>query len=186
MRRGTYPLQGHGEDGVAEKSDAMNFRVGCGYDAHRLVEGRPLVLGGVVIPHGKGLLGHSDADVLVHAIIDALIGAAALGDIGRHFPPTDKAYKDISSIVLLGRVAGLLTDKGYTTVNIDSTVVCESPRLSSHIPDMIKNISGALGIDAGRVNVKAKTEEGMGFTGSGEGMSAHAVALIIKSSGALK
>ncbi len=166
------------EVAVAEGLDALNLRVGCGYDAHRLVEGRPLVLGGVSIPHAKGLLGHSDADVLVHAIIDALIGAAALGDIGRLFPPSDAAYKDISSMKLLSRVAGLLEEKGYKAVNIDSTVVCEAPRLSVHIPGMVKNISGALGINADRVNVKAKTEEGMGFTGSGEGMSAHAVALL--------
>ncbi|MBI5971432.1 MAG: 2-C-methyl-D-erythritol 2,4-cyclodiphosphate synthase [Deltaproteobacteria bacterium] len=152
--------------------------VGCGYDAHRLVEGRPLVLGGVVIPHAKGLLGHSDADVLTHAVIDALIGAAGLGDIGRLFPPTDAAYKDISSIELLAKIRGLLDAQGFTTVNVDSTIVCESPRLSNHTPAMIKNISGALKIASGRVNVKAKTEEGMGFTGSGEGISAHAVALI--------
>lgn len=160
------------------KHAGTSLRVGCGYDAHRLVEGRPLVIGGVTIPHAKGLLGHSDADVLAHAIIDALIGAAALGDIGRLFPPSDAAYKDISSMKLLSSVAGLLEEKGYKTVNIDSTVVCEAPRLSAHIPGMVKNISGALGINADCVNVKAKTEEGMGFTGSGEGMSAHAVVLL--------
>lgn len=165
-------------EGVAGKINASNLRVGYGYDAHRLAEGRRFVLGGVEIPHEKGLLGHSDADVLAHAVIDALIGAAALGDIGRHFPPTDAAYKGISSIELLGRVAKLLDEKGFMVVNVDSTVVCEAPRLAAHIPGMIKNISGALGIDPGCVNVKAKTEEGMGFTGSGEGMSAHAVALL--------
>lgn len=154
------------------------MRVGFGYDAHRLAEGRRLVLGGVEIPFSKGLLGHSDADVLIHAVIDALIGAAALGDIGRHFPPTDAVYKDISSMELLIMAARLVENAGFGVVNIDSTVVCEAPRLIAHIPEMVKRISGAVGCDSGRVNVKAKTEEGLGFTGSGEGISAYAVALI--------
>lgn len=154
------------------------MRIGCGYDAHRLVEGRPLILGGVRVPHGKGLLGHSDADVLLHAVIDALVGAAGLGDIGRHFPPSDAAYKDISSILLLSKTRELLDKAGYAVVNIDSTIVCESPRLAPHIPAMVENISKTLGIPLARVNVKAKTEEGLGFTGAGDGMSAHAVALI--------
>lgn len=154
------------------------MRIGHGYDAHRLVEGRPLILGGVVVPHDKGLLGHSDADVLVHAVIDALIGGAGLGDIGRHFPPSDNAYKDISSILLLEKTAELIDAAGYKVVNIDSTIVCESPRLSPHIPLMIMNISKALRMAEGGVNVKAKTEEGLGFTGTGAGIAAHAVALL--------
>lgn len=158
------------------------MRVGFGYDVHRLVEGRPLILGGVVVPHEKGLLGHSDADVLLHAVIDALIGAAALGDIGAHFPPTDSAYKDISSIELLKRTALLINKNGYKAVNIDSTVVCESPRLALYIPAMIKNIAAALGCESPQVNVKAKTEEGLGFTGKGEGIAAYAVALVKEAS----
>ncbi len=154
------------------------MRIGYGYDAHRLVPGRPLILGGVVVPHAKGLDGHSDADVLVHAVIDALLGATALGDIGTHFPPSDVAYKNISSIKLLDLTIRLLKDKGYAVSNIDSTIVCQSPRLLEHIPAMVKNIASAVGCAAGCVSVKAKTEEGLGFTGSGEGISAHAVALI--------
>lgn len=159
-------------------STDKRMRIGHGYDAHRLVEGRPLILGGVVVPHDKGLLGHSDADVLVHAIIDALIGGAGLGDIGRHFPPSDNTYKDISSILLLEKTAGLIGAAGYMVINIDSTVVCESPRLSPHIPSMVINISKALGMSVGSVNVKAKTEEGLGFTGVGAGIASHAVALL--------
>lgn len=154
------------------------MRTGFGYDAHRLTEGRKLILGGVTVPFEKGLLGHSDADVLLHAIIDALMGAASMGDIGRHFPPSDPAYKDISSIELLSRTADLLKKGGFRISNIDSTIVCESPRLSPFIPDMVKNISGTLKLDPGSVNVKAKTEEGLGFTGNGEGIKAYAVALI--------
>lgn len=154
------------------------MRIGFGYDAHKLVEGRKLILGGVAIPHPKGLLGHSDADVLLHAVIDALIGAAALGDIGKHFPASDDRYKDISSMELLSNTVELIKKSGYTVANIDSTIVCESPRLLQHIPGMIKNISETAGIDAGSVNVKAKTEEGLGFTGTGEGIKAYAVALI--------
>lgn len=156
------------------------MRVGFGYDVHRLVEGRKLIMGGVEIPFEKGLLGHSDADVLLHAVIDALIGAACLGDIGRHFPPSDAAFKDISSIDLLRRTAALLDKSGYVVVNMDSTIVCQEPRLAEHIPGMVKNIAAALSISESDVNVKAKTEEGLGFTGTGDGISAYAVALIEK------
>ncbi len=159
------------------------MRIGFGYDAHRLTEGRRLVLGGVEVPYEKGLLGHSDADVLVHAIIDALLGAAALGDLGSHFPPTDPQYKDISSLELLRRIRELLKRKGYNISNIDSTVVCQEPRLSDNIPEMVENITGTLQVEAGRVNIKATTEEGMGFTGSGSGVSAHAVALLEEKKG---
>ncbi len=156
------------------------MRVGFGYDVHRLVEGRKLIMGGVEIPFEKGLLGHSDADVLLHAVIDALIGAACLGDIGRHFPPSDAAFKDISSIDLLRRTAVLLDKSGYVIVNMDSTIVCQEPRLAVHIPGMVQNIAAALSISVSDVNVKAKTEEGLGFTGTGDGISAYAVALIEK------
>lgn len=156
------------------------MRVGFGYDVHRLVEGRKLIMGGVEIPFEKGLLGHSDADVLLHAVIDALIGAACLGDIGRHFSPSDAAFKDISSIDLLRRTAVLLDKSGYVIVNMDSTIVCQEPRLAVHIPGMVKNIAAALSISVSDVNVKAKTEEGLGFTGTGDGISAYAVALIEK------
>lgn len=154
------------------------MRVGFGYDAHRLVEGRRLVLGGVEVPFTKGLLGHSDADVLLHAIIDALIGAAGLGDIGTHFPPSDASYKDISSLELLSRAGELVLEAGFRVGNIDSTVVCETPRLSSHIPGMVEKIAFALKCGSGKINVKAKTEEGLGFTGTGEGIKAYAVALL--------
>lgn len=158
------------------------MRVGFGYDAHRLVEKRRLVLGGVDIPHPKGLLGHSDADVLLHAIIDALIGAAGLGDIGRHFPPSDESYRDISSLDLLIKTSELIKSAGFVVGNIDSTVVCEAPRLSPHIPSMVEKIAEALRCSSGRINIKAKTEEGLGFTGKGEGMAAYAVALLEKES----
>ena len=158
------------------------MRIGFGYDAHRLVEGRRLIIGGVAIPFKKGLLGHSDADVLLHAVIDALIGAASLGDIGRHFQPSDPRYKDISSMELLEETVRLITKKGFTISNIDSTVVCEEPRLASHIPEMIENIAKAVGCGTGRVNVKAKTEEGMGFTGKGDGISSYAAALLAETS----
>lgn len=156
------------------------MRAGFGYDVHRLVEGRRLLLGGVDVPFEKGLLGHSDADVLLHALIDALIGAAAIGDIGRHFPPTDEAYRDISSIELLRRTAALLNERGYRIENVDSTIVCQAPKLKDFIPAMVVNIAGVLGLSPEQVNVKAKTEEGLGFTGSGEGVSAYAVAMIEK------
>jgi 2-C-methyl-D-erythritol 2,4-cyclodiphosphate synthase len=154
------------------------MRTGFGYDVHRLVEGRKLILGGVEVPFEKGLLGHSDADVLLHAVIDALIGAAGLGDIGKHFPPTDNTFKDISSIALLERTRTLIEEKGFEIGNIDSTIVCQSPKLLGHIPGMVKNIAKALGCNEGQVNVKAKTEEGLGFTGTSEGIKAYAVALI--------
>lgn len=155
------------------------IRTGFGYDVHKLVEGRKLILGGVVVPFEKGLLGHSDADVLLHAVIDALIGAAGLGDIGKHFPPTDQAFKDISSMDLLSRTRTLIEDRGFTIGNIDSTIVCQAPKLLGHIPGMVSNIEKALGCGEGRVNVKAKTEEGLGFTGTGDGISAYAVALLV-------
>lgn len=154
------------------------MRIGFGYDAHRLVEKRKLILGGVVVPFEKGLLGHSDADVLLHAVIDALIGAAGLGDIGKHFPPTEERWKDSSSLDLLARTRSLLDENGFSIGNIDSTIVCQAPKLLGYIPEMVKNISRVLGCNESRVNVKAKTEEGMGFTGSGDGISAYAVAII--------
>lgn len=154
------------------------MRIGFGYDVHRLVEGRRLVLGGVEVPFKKGLDGHSDADVLLHAVIDALIGAAGLGDIGKHFPPTDQAWKGASSLDLLARASSLIKENGYAIGNIDSTIVCEAPKLLGHIPGMVANISRVLGCGEERVNVKAKTEEGLGFTGSGDGISAYAVALL--------
>ena len=156
------------------------IRTGFGYDVHRLVEGRKLILGGVEVPFEKGLLGHSDADVLLHAVIDALIGAAGLGDIGKHFPPTDNAFKDISSIDLLERTRALIEAKGFTIGNIDSTIVCQAPKLLGYIPGMVKKIAASLGCGEDRVNVKAKTEEGLGFTGRGEGIKAYAVALLVE------
>ena len=154
------------------------MRIGFGYDAHRLVKGRKLLLGAVDIPFGKGLQGHSDADALIHAVIDALIGAAGLGDIGRHFPQPDKAYKDISSLILLKQTAGLMRKNGFRVGNIDATVVCERPKLSGFIPEMEEKISKALGCKKASVNIKAKTEEGMGYTGKGLGIKAYAVALL--------
>ncbi len=151
------------------------MRVGMGYDVHKLVEGRKLIMGGVDIPYEKGLLGHSDADVLLHAIMDALLGAAALGDIGKHFPDTDDRYKGISSIELLKHVGKLLDENNYIIENIDATIIAQKPKMRPYIDEMRKNIAAALGIDAGKVNVKATTEEGLGFTGSGEGISAKAV-----------
>lgn len=151
------------------------MRIGMGYDVHRLVEGRDLILGGVAIPYERGLLGHSDADVLLHAVMDALLGAAALGDIGRHFPDTDDAYKDASSMDLLCHVGDLLEEACYMIENIDATIIAQQPKMRDYIPQMEENIAGALGIEAGQVNVKATTEEGLGFTGSGEGISAQAV-----------
>jgi len=154
------------------------MRIGTGYDAHRLVPERPLCLGGVHIPHHVGLDGHSDADVLIHAIIDALLGAARLGDIGRLFPPNDESYRNISSILLLERVRVLLCN--YSIANIDSTIIAQEPRLSTFLPAMEENIAAALQIDVDLVSVKAKTEEKMGFTGACEGIAAQAVCLIIK------
>lgn len=154
------------------------MRVGIGYDVHKLVDNRDLILGGVKIPFEKGLLGHSDADVLVHAIMDALLGAAALGDIGRHFPDTDEKYKGASSIELLKKVKALLEDKLYMTENIDATIIAQRPKLASYIPMMKKNICDALDISEDQVNIKATTEEGLGFTGEGLGIAANAVCLI--------
>ena len=157
-----------------------NIRIGQGYDVHKLVEDRKLILGGVDIPYEKGLLGHSDADVLVHAVMDALLGAAALGDIGRHFPDNSDDFKNISSLILLDKVFHLLKDKGYTTINIDATVIAQRPKLASHIEYMRKNIANALQCDVDQINIKATTEEGLGFTGTGEGIAAQAVCLIEK------
>ena len=154
------------------------MRIGHGYDVHRLVEGRKLILGGVEISYHKGLLGHSDADVLLHAISDSLLGAAALGDIGKHFPDSDEKYKGADSLVLLAEVAKILRENGYFTVNVDATVLAQAPKLAPHIPLMRKNIASALGIDVNDVSVKATTEEGLGFTGNKEGIAAHAVCLI--------
>ncbi len=165
---------------ISSEIGAGRMRVGCGYDVHRLVPDRRLVLGGVNIPFEKGLLGHSDADVLLHAVIDALLGAAGERDIGFHFPDSDEAYRGVSSLVLLEKTRVILRDKGYAVGNVDATVVCQAPRLSGHIGAMRENIAKALGIRAADVNIKGKTEEGLGFTGSGEGISAHAVCTILK------
>lgn len=154
------------------------MRIGTGYDVHRLIENRDLIIGGVKIPYEKGLLGHSDADVLVHAIMDALLGAAALGDIGKHFPDTDPEYKGISSIVLLQKVKKLLEDKLYIIENIDATIIAQKPKLSSYIPEMVKTIANALNIEEDRINIKATTEEGLGFTGAELGIAANAVCLL--------
>lgn len=156
------------------------MRVGHGYDVHRLVEGRKLILGGVDIPWEKGLLGHSDADVLVHAVMDALLGAAGLWDIGHAFPDNDPAYAGIDSMVLLARVRDMLTEKGYTVGNVDATILAQRPKLAGHIPQMRRNIAQVLEVEEDCINVKATTEEGLGFTGSGEGMAAHAVALLVR------
>lgn len=157
-----------------------NLRIGHGYDVHKLTEQRKLILGGVLIPYHKGLLGHSDADVLVHAVMDALLGAAALGDIGKLFPDTDEKYKDADSIMLLKRVAEVIDKNNFEISNIDSTICAQAPKLSPFINSMRENIAKALGIDFTQVSVKATTEEGLGFTGKGEGISAHAVCLISK------
>ncbi len=154
------------------------MRIGHGYDVHRLVEGRDLILGGVKIEYAKGLLGHSDADVLLHAVSDALLGAAGLGDIGKHFPDTDAQYKGADSLKLLEIVGRKVAQAGYRVSNIDVTMIAQAPKLRPHIEVMERNIAGALGIDVSRVNVKATTEEKLGFTGTGEGMSCHAVCLL--------
>lgn len=155
------------------------MRVGMGYDVHRLVEGRELILGGVRIPFEKGLLGHSDADVAVHAVMDALLGAAALGDIGKHFPDTDPRYKGISSIQLLEQVGALLEERHYIVENIDATIIAQRPRLRPYIGEMENRIAKALGLEKSQVNIKATTEEGLGFTGTEEGISAQATCLLI-------
>jgi 2-C-methyl-D-erythritol 2,4-cyclodiphosphate synthase len=154
------------------------MRVGFGYDVHPLVEGRPLILGGIKIPYLYGLQGHSDADVLLHAISDALLGAIAEGDIGRHFPDTDPQYKNIRSTILLKKVMTRMREKGFHILNIDATILAQRPKLSDHIPRMVKEIADVLEIETGRVNVKATTSEGLGFAGRGEGISASAVALV--------
>lgn len=151
------------------------MRVGMGYDVHKLVEGRDLIIGGVKIPHTLGLLGHSDADVLLHAIMDALLGAAALGDIGKHFPDTDPQYKGISSVKLLEHVAKLIAEKGYVVENIDATIIAQKPKMRPYITEMEQNIAKALGIDESQINVKATTEEGLGFTGTEQGISSQAI-----------
>ena len=167
---------------LIERGEAAvcDSRIGHGYDVHRFAEGRKLILGGVEIPHQKGLLGHSDADVLLHAIMDSLLGAAALGDIGRHFPDTDEEYRGISSVRLLTRVSDLLVKNGYRVVNVDATVVLQTPKIAKYVPKMISNIAYALGISESCVNVKATTEERLGFTGREEGAIAHSVAMLLK------
>ena len=154
------------------------FRIGHGYDVHRLTAGRKLILGGVDVPFERGLLGHSDADVLTHAVMDALLGAAGLGDTGKLFPDRDPAYRGISSLLLLDRVVLRLAESGWQVGNVDATVVAQAPKLASHIPLMRQNLARHMGVPAERVNVKATTEEGLGFTGRGDGMAAHAVALL--------
>ncbi len=154
------------------------MRVGLGYDAHRLVAGRPLILGGVEIPHSQGLLGHSDADVLTHAIGDALLGAVGAGDLGTHFPDRDPAYKDISSLILLARIMEIVRDRGFAPVNVDATLVAQEPRLAPHIPAMQAKLAPILGLTPADVNLKATTTEHMGFAGRGEGLAAYAVVLV--------
>ena len=156
------------------------MRIGHGYDVHRLVEGRKLILGGVEVPFEKGLLGHSDADVLTHAVMDALLGAVALGDIGRHFPDTEERFRGADSLKLLAHVMTLIADKGYTVGNVDITVIAQRPKLASFIPDMVTHLADTMGVAVDQVNVKATTEENLGFTGSGDGISAHAVALLVE------
>ncbi len=156
------------------------IRIGMGYDVHRLTEGRKCIIGGVEIPFEKGLLGHSDADVLLHAIMDAMLGALALGDIGKHFPDTDPAYEGIDSLRLLERVDALIRNEGYAVGNIDATIIAQAPRMRPHIDEMRENIAEVLHIGTDRINVKATTEEGLGFTGSGEGISAQAICLLTK------
>ena len=158
----------------------MNFRIGHGYDVHKLTEGRDLIIGGVNIPHHLGLLGHSDADVLLHAISDALLGACALGDIGKHFPDTDEKYKDADSLVLLALVCEKLDSLGYEVGNIDATVLAQAPKLAPYIPQMRLNIARALGTELDKISVKATTEEELGFTGEEKGIAAHAVGLVYK------
>ena len=158
------------------------MRIGMGYDVHKLVENRDLILGGVKIPYSLGLLGHSDADVLLHAIMDSLLGAAALGDIGKHFPDSDDRYKGISSIELLKYVGSLFKENDWLIENIDSTIIAQKPKMAPHIENMRKNISEALNIDIGQINVKATTEEGLGFTGEGKGISSQSICLLTKKS----
>lgn len=154
------------------------MRVGMGYDVHKLTENRDLILGGVNIPWEKGLLGHSDADVLIHAVMDALLGAAALGDIGKHFPDTDPAYKGISSVKLLTHVMELLRQNHFSVGNVDAVIIAQKPKMAPHIPQMRKNLAQAMGVEENRINIKATTEEGLGFTGRGEGIAAQAICLL--------
>ena len=160
----------------------MSFRIGLGIDFHQLIEGRPLIIGGVEIPHHKGALGHSDADVLLHAICDAMLGALALGDIGMHFPDTDASFKDIDSKILLQRTQSLIAAKGYRVVNVDSTICLEAPKIKKHSPEMVKVISSILGIESDAVSIKATTAEKMGFVGREEGIAAYATVLLEKTS----
>ncbi|MFM9880210.1 MAG: 2-C-methyl-D-erythritol 2,4-cyclodiphosphate synthase [Burkholderiaceae bacterium] len=166
---------------MSEHTDLLPFRIGEGWDTHALVPGRPLIIGGVHVPYERGLLGHSDADVLLHAITDALLGAVALGDIGRHFPDTDRAYQGADSLVLLGHAAERVRAAGYELGNIDSTVVAQAPRLAPYLPAMAQRIAAALGLPVGHVNVKAKTAEKMGPVGEGLAMEARAVVLLYRS-----
>lgn len=159
----------------------MDIRIGQGYDVHRLAEGRKMILGGVEIPADKGPLGHSDADVLLHAICDALLGAIGLGDIGKHFPDTDQAYKNISSLILLEKVYALITERNYRVGNVDATLVLQKPKIAPHVPAMKKNIAAVLHVEEERVSIKATTSEGLGFVGVGDGVVAYAVALVFKS-----
>ena len=165
-----FPRKGQGK--------SMNMRIGHGYDVHRLTPGRKLILGGVLIPYEKGLLGHSDADVLSHAISDALLGALALGDIGKWFPDTDERYEGADSLVLLGQVAAMLAERGWQIGNIDATILAQRPKLRGYIDTMRENLAKACGVSPDQVSVKATTEEGLGFTGTGEGIAAHAVCLL--------
>lgn len=160
----------------------MENRIGTGFDVHAFSGGRKLILGGVHVPFGKGLAGHSDADVLVHALMDAMLGAAALGDIGKAFPDSDDRFKDISSLKLLERVKAMIAEAGYSLVNADMTVICQRPKLAPYIDEMRKNIAGVLGVDCDRISVKATTTEKLGFTGRGEGIAAEAVCLLAKQS----
>jgi 2-C-methyl-D-erythritol 2,4-cyclodiphosphate synthase len=162
------------------EKEIMVVRIGHGYDVHRLVEGRPLVLGGVKIPFSKGLEGHSDADVLLHALCDALLGSLALGDIGVHFPDSDPQFKDIKSLELLGRVEGMVKERGFHIGNVDVTLVAEQPKIAGHIPQMRENIARTTVIEKDRVSIKATTTEGLGFSGKGEGIAAHAVVIVEK------
>lgn len=162
------------------KKRSINFRAGIGYDAHQLKDGCPLILGGMRIPHPQGLLGYSDADVLVHAICDALLGASSEGDIGRHFPDSDPQYQDIESLLLLRKVAELIEKRGFGVINIDATIVAQAPKLAPYIPRMEERIAQTLGVNKELVNVKATTAEGLGFTGKGEGIAAYAIALLEK------
>ena len=156
------------------------MRIGHGYDVHKLVKGRRLIIGGVEIPHTLGLLGHSDADVLTHAVMDAILGAAAMGDIGRHFPDNDNSFKDIDSQILLKRVMELVRERGYEIVNLDATIIAQKPKLAPHIPVMVETLASNMGIETDQINIKATTEERLGFTGREEGISAHCVCLIDK------